>query len=84
MKKMPVKTMLGALQDTDRHRWNTEDTDPDPFLLREVKPNEALPIYEYDGHPLPRGIRPDQLRHRFTGGVNSPTHTPLFQCSFVE
>ena len=68
--RSPVSVIMADLTRIEKNRIHAPDDDPDPFLLKEVKPGEALPIYEVDGYELPRGIRPDQLRFGFTGDVN--------------
>lgn len=65
--RSPVSVIMADLTRIEKNRIHAPDDDPDPFLLKEVKPGEALPIYEVDGYELPRGIRPDQLRFGFTG-----------------
>lgn len=63
----PVETIVRYLQRDQANRFNVVDEDPDPFLLKEVKTGDSiLPQYEVDGIPLPRGIRADQLRYKFT------------------
>lgn len=62
----PTETIVRYLKREGRNRYNVMDEDPDPFLLKEIKSDSVLPQYEVDGLPLPRGIRPDQLRYKFT------------------
>ena len=69
MYNQPTETIIRYLTREGRNRYNVVDEDPDPFLLKEIKSDSVLPQYEVDGLPLPRGIRPDQLRYKFTADV---------------
>eukprot|EP00494_Astrolonche_serrata_P013719 UN13843 len=67
----PVETIMNFLQRPGRNRsgphGTLDEVDQDPYLLQESKVGETYPTYQYKDYALPRGIRPDQLRYKFTG-----------------